>query len=824
MDKKIKNKKEKKIPYHKKPEDMSVEQWQTSLRKQFGIKQNFKVRNLGEDPVFSDFSVNNPESGNIYKVAIRSKGIGDNFCNCPDFTINGLGTCKHIEFILYNLKKKGDFNKLPYKAGEQKYSSVSLQYRKERNVVLRIGTNNKDKIKELAGLFFDKENVLKAYKKFDIFYKQVKKLDPDFRCYDDAMDYIFNFRDLDNRKDIVDKAFPDGINSKAFKELIKADLYSYQKSGVLFAAKAGRVLIADEMGLGKTIQALAAVEILAKYLGVENVYIICPTSLKYQWKNEIEKFTERQVLVIEGVLKRRKKLYTRNDFYKILSYGMVRNDSGYINHSGPDLIILDEAQRIKNWKTKTAKAVKKLSSEYALVLTGTPLENKIEELHSIIEYIDRFKLGPLFHFIHNHQIIDDNGKVVGYKKLNQINKTLETVLLRRNKQEIIEQLPERIDKNFFVEMTDEQRKIHDDYYDGVCRLVNKWRRFGFLIDNDRKKLLIFLNCMRMVCDSTFILDQITRHDNKIDELMILLKEILEKKENKIVVFSQWERMTRLVAQELDSIDIEYEYLHGGIPSVKRKDLIDNFHNDSNSRVFLSTDAGGVGLNLQCASYLVNLDLPWNPAVLEQRIARIHRIGQKNHVNIVNFISKNSIEERILNLIGFKKSVFKGIFDNGKDAVFLGESNFKKLMKSVEVLTDDNIRDNKKEEENKEEIPESKDQLNLFSEKNKDKLKEKNIVNGIEVKEKGKEGTGEHEAGQKTTAESLNDLIIAGASFLNKLNSTFSDINSGKVSLSSIIEKDKKTGKTSIKIPIENEENLIKTIDTFSSLLKGLIKK
>ena len=227
---------------------------------------------------------------------------------------------------------------------------------------------------------------------------------------------------------------------------------------------------------------------------------------------------------------------------------------------------------------------------------------------------------------------------------------------------------------------------NEEYYEIVCRLVNKWRRCKFLNEADRQRLLLGLNCMRMVSNSTFILDQETRHDTKIDELMVILDEVLQNKEEKIVVFSQWERMTRLVSWELEKRKVKFEYLHGGVPSADRKDLLDNFRNDAESKVFLSTDAGGVGLNLQSASVLVNLDCPWNPAVLEQRIARIHRLGQEKPVTIINLIAKGTIEERLLELISFKKKLFEGVLDGGESTVFMGESKMKQFMETVDKLT------------------------------------------------------------------------------------------------------------------------------------------
>ena len=187
------------------------------------------------------------------------------------------------------------------------------------------------------------------------------------------------------------------------KVILKTDIYPYQKEGALFAVRAGRCLIGDDMGLGKTIQALAAAEFMAQLFHIGKVLIISPTSLKYQWKGEIEKFTDRKATVIEGLTDQRRALYQDNSFYKLVNYELVWRDTEMIRQWSPDLIILDEAQRIKNWKTRTAKNIKQLESPFALVLTGTPIENKIEELHSITEFIDRNPFGPLYRFLAYHQ-------------------------------------------------------------------------------------------------------------------------------------------------------------------------------------------------------------------------------------------------------------------------------------------------------------------------------------------------------------------------------------------------------------------------------------
>jgi len=234
MDTEAKNKeKVKKVSYYRQPSDMTIEEWQIALRRQFADKQNFSVRNIGEHPVFSDFKVYNPESGKEYKVAIRSYEFRENFCSCPDFKINELGTCKHIEFVLKQLKDN-PANDLYWEKGfSRPYSSISLKYGKERKVFLRIGTTKAPEIKKLAGGFFDKNKYLLPGKFYEIieFVTKVREYDPDFRIYHDALEFIIEERSKSRRAGIVEAVFNQGIDSPYFENLVEAKLYPYQKKG-----------------------------------------------------------------------------------------------------------------------------------------------------------------------------------------------------------------------------------------------------------------------------------------------------------------------------------------------------------------------------------------------------------------------------------------------------------------------------------------------------------------------------------------------------------------------------------------------------------------
>jgi Helicase conserved C-terminal domain len=231
-----------------------------------------------------------------------------------------------------------------------------------------------------------------------------------------------------------------------------------------------------------------------------------------------------------------------------------------------------------------------------------------------------------------------------------------------------------------------QMLYHQENADVVAKIVQRWRRTRFLSDKDQRRLTCALQNMRMSCNSTYLLDQESDHGVKADELAALLDELFAEPDAKAVVFSQWTRTHDIVIRRLEARKLGYVSFHGGVPSDKRPALVERFRDDPACRVFLSTDAGSTGLNLQHASTVVNMDLPWNPAILEQRIARIHRMGQVQPVQVVNFVAKGTIEEGMLSVLAFKRSLSAGILDGGSGEISFGGSRLNRFMKDVENVT------------------------------------------------------------------------------------------------------------------------------------------
>jgi len=672
------------------PDGLAPADWQRVLRRQFGREQAFVLENLGDQPFFSEFRVSNPQSKASYRVAIRGLHAGDNYCSCPDHATNELGTCKHIEFVLARLEKKRGAKTAFAQGWRPAYSEIYLRNDGARAVHFRAGSDCPPGVMRAAARLFDSSRggVLpeERFGGLERFVARAAKSGHELRAYDDALDFIAGRRDAARRSEAIDALFPRGASDRKLAQLLKAPLYPYQAAGALFAVRAGRALIGDEMGLGKTIQAIAAAEILARHFGVSRVLVVCPTSLKYQWQSEITRFSGREARVMTGGRAQRQKDFSVDDFCKITNYEKLKPDLDLIAAWAPELVIVDEAQRIKNWNTIAARALKRIDSPYALVLTGTPLENKLEELISIVQFVDQHRLGPTWKLLHEHQVKDEFGRVTGYTELEKIGQTLVPILIRRRRSEVLTQLPSRTDQNLLVPMTELQMVHHQENADIVAQIVKRWRRTKFLSDKDQRRLTCALQNMRMSCNSTYLLDQETDHGVKADEQAALLDGVLVQADAKAVVFSQWTRTQDIVIRRLESRGIGYVSFHGGVPSEKRPALVERFRDDPGCRVFLSTDAGAAGLNLQHASTLVNMDLPWNPALLEQRIGRIHRMGQKRPVQIVNFVAKGTIEEGMLSVLTFKRSLSAGILDGGASEISLGGSRLSRFMKEVENVT------------------------------------------------------------------------------------------------------------------------------------------
>ncbi len=648
-------------------------------------KSEVRVEAEGGQPWFGSWQASSLNSAfpRSYRVVIRNLHQRANYCSCPDFAGNQLGTCKHIEAALHKIRKHPKYEKFKNQAAPFPY--IYLDQENEPLIRLHPMREMNPELLNILDNFFTPDGEFKGRIPED-FFSLVELVGErgDIHIGDDAVDWARQKARAVSRRLRSTEIRREIENSRGQLPGVRARLYPYQVTGTAFLAGTGRALLADDMGLGKTIQAIAAATWLKNHEGVEKTLIICPASLKQQWAREIAKFTDLQSQVIGGPPDKRQAQYRRQVNFFILNYELILRDLSIINKNlCPDLIIMDEAQRIKNWRTKIASAVKLIPSRYAFVLTGTPLENKLEDLYSLMQVVDPKILGPLWRYMIDFHVLDERGKVLGYRNLSLLRQRLEPVMLRRDRSLVSDQLPERITQRLDVGMTEKQLELHGVALNNAGQLANIAKKRP-LTPNEQNRLMAALQQARMACNAAGLVDKETEGSPKIDELADILEEICLQGGSKAVVFSQWELMTRMVEQRLRKMGLGYVRLHGGVPTAKRGELMDRFREDDAVQVFVSTDAGGVGLNLQSGSLLVNLDVPWNPAVLEQRNARIHRLGQKQKVQIITMVAADSYEEHVLGLVNTKQNLFDNVIsdDASEDVIAVSKKLAEALIEDM----------------------------------------------------------------------------------------------------------------------------------------------
>jgi superfamily II DNA or RNA helicase len=673
---------------------------QIERRRERAREEIKKIVNRGNHPLFSQFEVTSI-SGRTYRVEIHSLDELRNTCTCPDYQTNLIGTCKHTEGVLIHLREEYGERVKTLTHQRPTGTQVYLHYETDVTVRVDLPLPRRATVRDLLLRYFDPTGVLTGSPLHSLprLFSDLDQLPPRDRSLVRVDQSVSEHLALLQDREAVaqQKAwFLDQVKrgQRTF-DVLSTKLYPYQQEGAMHLAFGRRALLADDMGLGKTIQAIAASALLKDLRGIERALIVCPASLKHQWAREIKRFTSLPVTVVEGGLMARREAYHAPSFFKIINYEIVRRDLPDLQQIRSDLIILDEAQRIKNWRAKTADMVKQLRSRYAFVLTGTPLENRLDELYSIFQFLDPRILGPLWNFNDRFFQVEerDNGtvKVLGYKNLDELRTTIGPYVLRRTRDEVLRDLPDRVDNNFFVEMTDPQWKAYEQFRETVAQLAAKAQRRP-LTPKEREILLMSLIKMRLICNALALHDkQIPAKDRektapKLRELGEILADQIAGNGQKAIVFSQWSDMLAFTEPILKRTGLGYVKLTGDVPTAKRGALVERFFDDKQCRVFLSTDAGGVGLNLQAASLVVNLDLPWNPAVLEQRIGRAHRHGQKRSVHVINLIAKGTIEERMLDTLAAKRNVFAGVFgaEEGPSAIRFEDSG-QGLLKQINEL-------------------------------------------------------------------------------------------------------------------------------------------
>jgi non-specific serine/threonine protein kinase len=453
---------------------------------------------------------------------------------------------------------------------------------------------------------------------------------------------------------------------------LKEVLRPYQESGFQWLNYLREVrwggILADDMGLGKTIQALSFLHHLKSEEGTLKALVVCPTTLMYNWQNEIGKFTPNiSFYVHHGAGRSRDALASNEADVIITTYGTLRSDIKQFVEVAFDYVVLDESQAIKNPNSKVTKAAGLLKATNRLCLSGTPLQNNTFDIYAQMNFLNPGMLGSVEFFKQEFSIpIDKFGEK---EQKDHLRKLLYPFMLRRTKEQVAKDLPEKQEMVLFCEMGDEQRKIYEafrnDYRDKILGVVDNQG-----IQKSQLTILQGLMKLRQICDSPSIIKDEEKFPNVSVKLEEIGREITENISNhKALVFSQFLGMLALIKERLTELGVDYEYFDGSSTVLERERAIQRFQNDESCRVFLiSLKAGGVGLNLTAADYVYIVDPWWNPAVEQQAIDRTHRIGQTKNIFAYRMICTDTVEDKILKLQDRKRSLARELITDDEGFV------------------------------------------------------------------------------------------------------------------------------------------------------------
>lgn len=469
--------------------------------------------------------------------------------------------------------------------------------------------------------------------------------------FDNFIDKFYKFKD---------------INLTLPKDELKI-LRDYQVTGVKWLytlAKTGfGGILADEMGLGKTIQVIYYIKQMLKDNENNKFLIVVPTSLAYNWDHEFDSFGSniKRKICVGNKDKRTKMLRNLNDTNVIITtYGLLREDEELYNNLNFNTMVIDEAQNIKNNMAGITKVVKKVNTETKFALTGTPLENSILELWSIFDFIMPGYLASLTKFQSKYKIkdFDEDSEIL----IKGLSKQINPFILRRKKQDVVKELPDKLINDIYIELKDEQKKLY------VAELERVKEEMEKIIETEgmnkaRFLILQLLTKLRQICiDPSIVYDNYKDGSNKLEQLESIVNEYI-KNNHKILIFSSFKTALNIVKEKLNKAKIKTYMIDGSVPAKDRIEMVDNFNNNDDVKVFLiMLKSGGTGLNLATADVVIHLDLWWNPQAENQATDRAHRIGQKNTVEVIHLITKGTIEEKILELQNKKRILSDKLID------------------------------------------------------------------------------------------------------------------------------------------------------------------
>ncbi len=591
------------------------------------------------DNIFGEHLLTN-ERGVQYRLTFRDINRKHGYCNCPDYRINKLGTCKHLIFAFSQLHNEPE--RIPASLPPYPFIEVFLNPFRNNKISYFYPDKVTGQVAELFYRYFGNKNFIE---------------DDEIERFTGFMNNTEKFKKILVRPEVLEKA--KSATEKAtiarLKEskklnfkLLKNELLPFQVDGVEFATFSTGAMLADDIELGRITQAVATAVMKKDIFGFSRTLIICPANLRNQWKKEIESLTGEAVTLVEGTPGQREAAYQLQDnFFLIVNYENIVHDTSPLKEFPPDFIILDEAQRIKNYESSISMAIRAIHRRHTLLLSGNPYDHHLVEFYALMMHVDPELLSPLWEFSYKYCIFDDHTStnIVGFYNLDELNQQIEQTVLHRTRDQVIRHLPRISYIDLPVPMHAIQARMHQKFAKELFELLSKKIQSNYEV----QLAITLIRKLRMVADSTFLVDDMTNISPKTDELKNLLTERLSirKKQKKVIIFTEWKRMLQIISRTLRVNKFRYVEISEDTPEKQRGILLKTFATDSECNVLISSHAGLNASDIKAADVVIHFDSPANRDSKSLRMGSLSGIIQRNgNLTIINMYARNSLEEKI----------------------------------------------------------------------------------------------------------------------------------------------------------------------------------
>lgn len=591
------------------------------------------------DNIFGEHILTN-ERGVHYRITFRDLERKHGYCNCPDYSTNKLGTCKHLIYAFNHLQKNPAM--IPKQLPSYPFVEVFLNPFRNNKISYFYPEKLRGPIAELFYRYFGNKNFIE---------------DEEVENFPGFLNNTHKFKQIHVRPEVYDKVkkIVEQASIERLKKSVKLNysklknpLLPFQKEGIEFATFNTGAVLADDIELGKIKQAVATAIMKKEVFGFNKTLIICQAAMKLQWKRETEKLSGMKPVMVEGTLEERSRLYrSEGAHFLIVNYETVSQDLSSLIGLNADFVIMDEAQRIKNWASAISATIRSIPRRHTLVLASSPFETRLMELYALMMLVEPGLLSPLWEFSYHYCYFDDHNKnhIVGYHNLDDLMQRLDKVLLRREKYQVIKQLPQISTVDVPVDMHPYQLKLHLKFAGELLSLINK----KMLTPYEHQQAIRLLRQLRMVADSSFLIDELTNISPKTEELKTILTEKLNirKSSKKVIIFTEWKKMLQVISRSLRINKIRHVEITDEATEKQRNILLRTFEKDDDCKVLLVGNVNLSDTNIQLTDVVINFDVPATRDTKSARMGSLDKIIQrKGNMTIINLVAKNSLEEKI----------------------------------------------------------------------------------------------------------------------------------------------------------------------------------